>query len=243
MSTIKRASTRYRTTRPNIPLTVERKSVEARIDDHLIIQLRIFQQTDLEHAHRLRAQVAVMANTSTGVTDATLEVTQNWMNRFLAPNDKVTFNFMIWAKQDNAPWEHVGVIGSHMLTPVPRIGYMLRTEWWGKSITTRAVQTFLSLWWTLERKVVEIDLNDAQDEHDLHLIRLEYDQDEQLVSTYTSQCRDVKTVPEILVAEIEERNIASIRVVQRSEFQYRAQETIFENTKTFIQHDYTIARP
>lgn len=227
----------YRTTRPGIPRTADRTVTQARVSDNLTIELRPISQADLEDAHRLRTQEAVMVNTSTGVVDGSLEVTQSWLDRFLAPNDAVTFNFMLWAKQDSQPWDHVGVIGSHIIEPVAHIGYMLRTEWWGKGIATKAVEAFLRLWWSLPRKEVMLEIP-AKDKHGRHIAGLEYGQDD--LRGHSTD--GVKTVSEIMLAEVEQSNIGSICVVERNGFVQRDQEIVVEDAGTFIIKDYVLAR-
>jgi len=180
-----------------------------------------------------------MVNTSTGTCDADPSVSQAWMDRFLPPNDVTTFDLALWAKQGDEPYEHIGVIGCHIYEPVPHIGYMLRTEWWGKGIATKALQAFLGTWWALARQEVELDLEGAKDEHELHLMRLEWDQSD----AESNSDADVRVVPEILLAEIEERNIGSIKVVERCGFKYRNREPVLEARGLFILLDYTASKP
>lgn len=237
MATASTNTFKYTTTRPKIPLTTARPTLQTSITPNLKIQLRPFQQADLENAHRLRTQQVVMVNTSTGVIDESLEKTQNWMSRFLPPNDATTLDLMLWAQQDDHPWEHIGCLGVHILTPVPHIGYMLRREWWGKSIATKAVQLFLDMWWSLERADVVLTEADVKDEHELHIMKLEAEQ------LGVGKTMDGGTVPEIIVAEIEQNNIGSVRVVERCGFQLRSKETVVENAGTFVLLDYVLCSP
>jgi len=244
---------RYKTTRPIFAPTLNRKTTETRINDSLSLQLRPFSPTDLPHVHRLRTQPSVMINTSTGIIDADLSVSSVWMARYLPPNDATTFDLMIWVKQSDAsehtdagpPWEHIGVLGCHMLSPVPHIGYMLRTEWWGKGIATHALKTFLRLWWLLPRREVEIDPSSMEDEHELHLTRLEWNQRQSgnAKSLDSSVTPETDVVPEILLAEIEERNFGSIKVVERCGFTYRASESVVEKNRQVTLLNYTASRP
>jgi len=231
--------TRYRTTRPILPLTPDRKIIEARVNDTTTIQLRRFETTDLEHVHRLRTQEAVMVNTSAGIRDASLGVTQTWMDRFLPPNDAVTFDLLLWVKQGDEPWEHIGVMGCHVFEPVPHVGYMLRTEWWGKGVATKALQAFLDAWWVLDRREVELDLRGVEDEHESHLMRLEWNNEKSDVDLGVG----MRAVPEILLAEIEERNIGSIKVAERCGFKYRSRESVKEEQGSFVLLDYTATDP
>lgn len=184
-----------------------------------------------------------MVNTSTGVVDADLESSQKWMDRYLAPNDVHTYDLMIWVKANEQPWEHIGCIGCHILTPVPHLGYMLRTEWWGKSIATKSVQAFLQVWWNLDRIETEVSSADAKDDHDLHLMSLELNQTKQSQDLDLESKPDLKAVPEILLAEIEENNVGSKKVVERSGFECRDSELVVEDNGTFMLLDYIMSRP
>lgn len=179
-----------------------------------------------------------MINTSTGVIDESLEKSQIWMDRFMSPNDANNLDLMLWAKENDQPWEHIGALGAHIMTPVPHIGYMLRSEWWGKSIATKAVKLFFQMWWSLERDEVVLTEADAKDEHEQHIMRLESEQDTSRVGE-----DGIHVVPEIIVAEIEENNIGSLRVIEKLGFQLRDRESVVEDTGTFVLLDYTLSRP
>jgi len=207
-----------------------------KVTETLIIQLRPLESSDLEHFRRLRTQEAVMVNTQRGVIDATLEESQQWMDRHLPPNDANTYVLVIWAKEDEETWEHIGTVGCHIISPVPVVGYMLRTEWWGRSIATKALQAFIEHWWTLDRRIVEVSIAKAKDEHCVHKMKLE-----------TSQRKDQvdvnEVVPEILLAEIDEKNIPSIRVITKCGFHYRGCWPVTQDGIDFVIRDYTLSRP
>lgn len=179
-----------------------------------------------------------MFNTKKGVIDESPEETQAWMNRFLSPNDTQNLNFMLWAKLDDHDWEHIGSVGAHIMTPVPCLGYMLRSEWWGKSIATKAVQLFLDVWWSLERVEVTLTETNAEDEHELHIMSLEAKQE-----PLRMREDGVSVVAETIVAEIEENNIGSLRVIQKVGFQLRDREYVVEDRGTFLILDYGLSRP
>lgn len=233
----------YKTTRAVLPLVADRQVVNARVNDHISIQLRRYELTDLPHNHRLRTQAKVMINTQQGVIDENLEATQTWMNRALPPNDRDTFNLAIWAREDGKPWEHLGSMGCHRMSPVPHIGYMIREEWWGKSIATTAVRAFLQAWWMLPR--TEVVLNtDSLSAYDLQLANLELEQNGIEDSPEGRSEGDCKIVPEILLAEIEQNNKGSVRVIEKCGFQYRNSNTVVEHEQTsFTLLNYTLVRP
>lgn len=229
---------RYKTTRPVVPLTADRKLIEATVNDHLKIQLRRFEVTDLPHIYRLRTQEKVMINTAKGRIDEDIEASRAWMNRKLPPNDTVDFSLAIWAQEKDEPWEYIGSMACHSLVPVPTLGYMIREEWWGKSIVSTAVRAYLQVHWALPRVEVELNTDSFQDEHDLHLANLELNQDG--LGNDSDGC---KIVPEILLAEVEENNVASQKIVERLGFVRQASESKEENGRTVVCHDYILSKP
>ena len=231
---------KYKTTRPILPPISSRQPITTPISPSLTLQLRPHDPSDLHHAHRLRTQQAVMVNTSTGIVDADLPTTQIWLNRFLSPNDATTYNFAMWVKPITTnEWEHIGTMGVHITSPVCHIGYMLRTEWWGKSVASVSVKAFLKSWWELEREEVVVNLADARDEHDLHIMKLEMDES---VHDSSSEHSEIKVVSEILLAEIEENNRGSLRVVEKCGFVHVASESVVEDAGTFTLLDYALSR-
>lgn len=234
---------RYKTTRPVIPVTEDRQVITARISDNITIQLRKYELADLEHNHRLRTQAQVMKNTEKGVIDADIDATREWMGRALSPNDKDTYVVAIWAQEKDQPWEHLGSIGCHRMSPVPHIGYMIREEWWGRSVATSAVRLFLQVWWALPRTEVVMS-TDGLSEYHLQLANLEYNQEGGDVGYKADSEADCKTVPEVMLAEIEQNNKGSLRVVEKCGFVYRDSERkVVENLGTFTLYDYTLTRP
>lgn len=229
---------RYKTTRPVVPLMADRKVIDATVNDHLKIELRRYELTDLPHIYRLRTQENVMIYTANGKIDEDIEDSRAWMNNKFPPNDTGDFSLAIWAQEKGEPWEHIGSLACHKLVPVPTLGYMIREEWWGKSIVSTAVRAFLQVHWALPRVEVELDTDPIQDEHDLLLANLEFEQDG--IGNDLDGC---KIVPEILLAEVEQYNFASQKIVERLGFVRRASITISENGRTVVCHDYIMSRP
>lgn len=152
----------------------------------LRIQFRPYASHDLQNFHRLRTQENVMMWTSKGRVDKDLDETRAWMARFIPSDTDVegkessektettvrkSLNFSLFARElrsgndrgtvesvdNDEAWEHIGVAGSHIFTPVANVGYMLREEWWGRGIATAVMKAFLDLWWKFERKIVEFE--------------------------------------------------------------------------------------
>ena len=229
------ATQTYLTTRPVIPPSSARKTIPVSISSTLHLELRAIQATDLPYMHQLRTQQAVMINTSTGKISPSLTATQTWLDRYLPPHDAKTYNFSVWIKEGES-WEHIGVLGSHILEPLPHIGYMIRTEWWGKGIMSKAVQAFCDSWWKLERRDVEVPLQG--DVHERHILGLEYGQLEQ----------DQDMVQEILLAEIESNNIGSRKVIERCGFVKVGEERVRDHDDSsedqmVTLEDWILTRP
>jgi RimJ/RimL family protein N-acetyltransferase len=180
--------------------------------------MRPIQQSDLEDFHILRTQIEVMKWTSTGKVDVDREATQIWMNRSLPPNDATTFNFAI--EELSRPGTVIGVLGCHISEP-PECGYMFRTEYWGMGYATEAFKRWLQAWWELPTKDMAIeDANSASDTNDY-----------------------VVYVPEVLKAVIDEKNVASARILANAGFRPVSRETIEHNGATVNEITLELQRP
>ncbi|KIW95554.1 uncharacterized protein Z519_04139 [Cladophialophora bantiana CBS 173.52] len=180
--------------------------------------LRPIQQSDLEDFHVLRTEIEVMKWTSTGKVDTDKEATQVWMNRYLPPNDATTFNFAI--EERAGPGKAIGVLGCHISEP-PECGYMLRTEFWGQGYATEALQRWLQAWWELPRKEVMIEGEDVGSRSDDR----------------------VATVPEVLRANIDGRNVASAKILAKCGFHLVSEELIEEDGMATKLITFELARP
>ena len=154
--------------------------------------------------------------TSVGKVDVDKEVTQIWMNRFLPPNDSITFNFAI--EELANPGRTVGVLGCHKAEP-PEIGYMLRTESWGKGYASEALRLWLDAWWELPREDIVIE--------DAEPIPGNAD----------------NAVPEVLRADIDSKNAASARILARCGFRPVSEELVEENGVTIKMILLDLQRP
>ncbi|EXJ58386.1 hypothetical protein A1O7_05811 [Cladophialophora yegresii CBS 114405] len=180
--------------------------------------MRPIRQSDLEDFHILRTQIEVMKWTSTGTIDIDKEATQIWMNRSLPPNDATTFNFAI--EELSNPGTVIGVLGCHIAEP-PECGSMFRTEYWGRGYATEAFQRWLQAWWELPTKGVAIE--DA--------------------NSGSGTEEDVVSVPEVLKAVIDDRNIASSRMLANAGFRPISKETIEHNGATINEITLELQRP
>ncbi|RFU74947.1 acyl- n-acyltransferase [Trichoderma arundinaceum] len=137
--------------------------------------LRPYAATDLDGFHLLRIQPEVMKWTSQGKPDTDLEHTRKVLeNRLPGAEGESAYEFAIcWAETG----EMIGTGGSHMRVGElgwPVIGYMIRSEFWGKGIATELMSTFLKAYWALPREEVEVKVekstvvgseNEPQPEH------------------------------------------------------------------------------
>ena len=121
--------------------------------------LRGLKSTDLELYARLRRQPETMQWTIQGGPDRDMASTQDNLGKMLPPNDVNMFNFAICLKEND---EFIGLGGCHQ--PLgelgwPIIGYMFRSEHWGKGYATEFLSTFLRAWWSLPRQESELQVD------------------------------------------------------------------------------------
>ncbi|KAL7897033.1 acetyltransferase domain-containing protein [Trichoderma sp. SZMC 28014] len=120
--------------------------------------LRPFAATDVHEFHLLRLQPEVMKWTGQGRPDKDLEETAECLKDRLPGSAKgeTAFEFAICLAETG---EMIGTGGSHMRVGElgwPVIGYLLRTEFWGKGFATELNTAFLKAYWALPREEVEI---------------------------------------------------------------------------------------
>ncbi|KAK4136712.1 acyl-CoA N-acyltransferase [Trichocladium antarcticum] len=149
-----------RTTLPCWPLPLNAVRIPI-VTDRLI--LRPLTADDLPALHTLRTQPAVMRWTAAGRPDADPAETRARMAAFLPPRDGAAYNCAIC---DRATGALLGVGGAHNWRSRfgwPEVGYMLRTEVWGRGLGTEFLRGFLEgVWDKLEREVVDGVLVDAR---------------------------------------------------------------------------------
>ncbi|KAH6608983.1 acyl- n-acyltransferase [Trichoderma cornu-damae] len=134
------------------PLMSAREPIQT---DRLI--LRPYAATDVHDFRLLRLQPEVMKWTSQGKPDTDLEQTQKVLaDRLPGTDGESAFEFAIcWAETG----EMIGTGGSHMRVGElgwPVIGYMIRSEFWGKGLATELMTAFLRAYWALPREEVEV---------------------------------------------------------------------------------------
>ncbi|KAL7945105.1 acetyltransferase domain-containing protein [Trichoderma barbatum] len=134
------------------PLMSDREPIRT---DRLI--LRPYAATDLNDFHLLRIQPEVMKWTTQGKPDVDLEQTKKVLESRLPGSDgESAYEFAIcWAETG----EMIGTGGSHMREGElgwPVIGYIFRSEFWGKGIATEVMAAVLKAYWALPREEVEI---------------------------------------------------------------------------------------
>lgn len=119
--------------------------------------LRPYAATDLSDFHLLRIQPEVMKWTTQGKPDTDLAQTEKVLAERLPGSDgESAYEFAIcWAETG----EMIGTGGSHMRVGElgwPVVGYMFRSEFWGKGIATEVMSAVLKAYWALPREEVEI---------------------------------------------------------------------------------------
>ncbi|KAI3181712.1 hypothetical protein DTO046C5_1133 [Penicillium roqueforti] len=138
---------------PTVPLPANSERAAITTDRLLV---RPLQPTDLEELHVLRTQEEVMRWTKAGCIDESLEETKSKLDAFLPPNDLITANCAICLKKTG---ELIGIGGCHLYPGThgwPEVGYMLRTDAWGKGIATEFLSSWLRFWSELPRTEREV---------------------------------------------------------------------------------------
>lgn len=120
--------------------------------------LRPYAATDINDFHLLRLQPEVMKWTGQGRPDKDLEETTTCLAGRLPGSEKgeTAYEFAICLAETG---EMIGTGGSHMRVGElgwPVIGYMIRSEFWGKGLATELMTTFLKAYWALPREEVEV---------------------------------------------------------------------------------------
>ncbi|KAI1184507.1 acyl-CoA N-acyltransferase [Nemania serpens] len=211
-----RASVTVKTTLPAQPFPANAARTPIRTAN---LVLRALTQGDLGALHALRTQRAVMARTVAGRPDRDVAETQARLDPFLAhtQGDERTFNPGVCLASTG---ELIGLGGVFRAVADgggngngglgwPEVGYMFREEHWGKGYATEFLQAFLKAWWALPRVEARITV-DA-----LSVAGLEGGEGERE--------REVEGEGEIEVRErlcaiVEETNVGSLRVMEKTGF-------------------------
>jgi RimJ/RimL family protein N-acetyltransferase len=138
-----------------------------------------------------------MACTSLGRTDRDLVDTQAKLDPFLPPRDAETYNPAICLASTGELIGLGGVFATDSKLGWPEVGYMLRSEHWGRGYATEFLKAFVQMWWSLPRSEAETRVD--------------------AVSVDALRGREVE-VPELLCAMVESTNIGSLRVMEKAGF-------------------------
>lgn len=155
------------------------------------LTIRPWLASDLAQLRILRTQPEVMKWTRAGHIDLDEAATQAWLARFLPPDDSLAHNCAITLTETG---ELIGAGGVHSFRGEhgwPEVGYMFRSDFWGKGYAAEFLRAFAEGWAALPREEVEI-----------------------LVDPRTAGA-DGKTAEEQLVATAEDSNGASQRVLRK----------------------------
>jgi RimJ/RimL family protein N-acetyltransferase len=198
---------KVKTTWPTLPPIAERAPIRT---ERLLI--RPFTASDVKAIHALRSQPKVMRWTRFGVVDKDEDQSRLYVERFIAPRDKESYNFVIVYLGNNKDKENdedeglvVGCGGCPVFGSAlgwPEVGYMFRDEYWNKGLATEFLRAFVEAWWTLPRSEVEIEV-DARSRSR---------------SAEGKEEEEVIKVPEALTAVIDADNSGSKRVLEKAGF-------------------------
>ncbi|KAI3326871.1 acyl-CoA N-acyltransferase [Xylariaceae sp. AK1471] len=159
--------------------------------------IRPLTQDDLQALHALRTQSEVMACTALGRIDQDLAETQKKLDPFLAPRDAETYNPAICLASTGELIGLGGVFQTGSELGWPEVGYMLKSEHWGRGYATEFLKAFVQLWWSLPRSEVETEV----DALSLGALR-----------------GSAGEAPEMLCAMVEAANMSSLRVMEKAGF-------------------------
>ncbi|KAH9906212.1 acetyltransferase domain-containing protein [Xylariomycetidae sp. FL2044] len=179
------------------------------------LEIRPFAPTDLEGLHAVRAQSEVMISTSMGRPDRSLSETQTFMDRYLAPNDGESFNFVVCLRDTG---EVIGMAGMHKFDFTlgwPEVGYLFKREHWGSGYASEFLGAWLRAWWELPRETVLVEVERATVMgFGGGNVKKGKDGDENVKNENVA-----REVCEMIAAKIEANNGASRRVLEKFGFQ------------------------
>ncbi|KAJ3335592.1 hypothetical protein HDU93_004951 [Gonapodya sp. JEL0774] len=162
--------------------------------------LRHLDLKDIGPLHELRTQEPVMRWTSAGRVDRDISETEQKLALFLPPNDLVTVNCAICLRDSG---KFIGVGGVYRLKGDfgwPELGYMFRTEYWGKGFATEFVRAFLPYYAALPRIPARLSVSES--------------------TLVDGSAPGGGSVEELLVAVIETRNGPSHTVLKKCGFEH-----------------------
>ncbi|KAK0657287.1 GNAT domain-containing protein [Cercophora newfieldiana] len=147
-----------KTTRPVSPFphNEERQPI---VTERLI--LRVFRPEDIDGLRELRTQPEVMKWTMQGRVDGDMAETQARLDPFLGESALGSYNFAITLRGTG---ELIGLGGCHNFCSSqgwPEMGYMFKTQHWGKGLATEFLKGFVERWRTLPREEVELKVKEA----------------------------------------------------------------------------------
>ncbi|KAF2966587.1 hypothetical protein GQX73_g6956 [Xylaria multiplex] len=157
--------------------------------------IRPLTQDDLGALHALRTQSEVMACTALGRVDGSLAETQAKLDPFLPPRDAETYNPGIYLASTGELIGFGGVFGTGSELGWPEVGYMIKSEHWGRGYTTEFLKAFVQDWWSLPRRNTEAK-----------------------VDALSVGAEEGDGVPEMLCAMVEATNTSSLRVMEKAGF-------------------------
>ncbi|KAI0483393.1 acetyltransferase domain-containing protein [Xylariaceae sp. FL0804] len=147
--------TRVRTTLPAVPLPPNADRAPIRTTR---LVLRPIAPADLDGIHAMRTQEEVMIWTRRGRPNRDRAETQQFMDRFLPPNDGRTYEVAICLASTG---ELIGTGGMHTWVGAggwPEVGYMLRHEFWGRGYASEFLAALAAGYGRLTREEVVLDV-------------------------------------------------------------------------------------
>lgn len=206
---------KVRTTLPLIPPIDSRREI---LTPRLLI--RAPRLSDVPVLHVLRTEHEVMKHSLKGV-DKTLEDTIRSLDDVLPPNDTKNYHFLIFERDTG---ELVGKGGMHSLVSKhfgwPEVGYSFKQAAWGKGYATEFLNGFIENWWSLPRKEAELEV-DAR--------------------SVDAEAGSLSTISERLTALADVKNVASVKVLEKTNFGKFSEWTGVDNRAASMGQEITLA--
>ena len=119
--------------------------------------LRPLFTNDLNGLHAIRSQEEVMTWTTQGVPALNLKEMEHYLAERL--RSEVRFDYAICLREGGEMIGFGGVTRMAGQLGWPNMGYIFRKEAWGQGYATEFVRGFLPVWWSLERRPCEIEVD------------------------------------------------------------------------------------
>ncbi|KAJ1337799.1 GNAT family N-acetyltransferase [Microdochium nivale] len=208
---------KIRTTLPATPLPPQAGRLPLETERLALVPIS---QADLADYHEIRTQPAYMVRSARGRVNENLAETQKWLDRFLPPNDGLTYAFAIRRKGGTAEGEAgeerrtigmMGIVRMNSGTGWPEIGYGINPAHQGRGYATELLCEVVRFWWTLPRREVVVEMEPK-------FVFATVGSDDGAAAAERWKDGEVVDMPERVMAIADAANTASLRVMEKLGF-------------------------